>query len=35
LIEQGLPDAQVDRDFRAEGLVCTIELPIQPTGHGS
>jgi len=35
LIEHGLPDAQVDLDFRPEGLLCTIELPIQPTGRAS
>ena len=29
LIEHGLPDAQVKRDFRREGLVCTIELPLR------
>jgi two-component system CheB/CheR fusion protein len=31
LIEHGLPNARVDRDFRPEGLLCTIELPLQPT----
>jgi two-component system CheB/CheR fusion protein len=30
LINDGLPEAKVDRDFRSEGLVCTIELPVQP-----
>jgi two-component system, chemotaxis family, CheB/CheR fusion protein len=34
LIEHGLPEAKVDRDFRPEGLVCTIELPIQPLERG-
>jgi two-component system, chemotaxis family, CheB/CheR fusion protein len=29
LIEHGLPEAKVDREFRPEGLVCTIELPLQ------
>jgi two-component system CheB/CheR fusion protein len=28
LIEQGIPDATVRRDFRADGLVCTIEVPL-------
>ena len=33
LIDHGLPEAQVVRDFRTEGLVCTIELAVQPTGR--
>jgi two-component system CheB/CheR fusion protein len=28
LIEQGLPEARVQREFRRTGLVCTIELPV-------
>jgi len=28
LIESGIPGATVSRDFRADGLVCTIELPM-------
>ena len=35
LIDQGLPEAQVRREFRREGVVCTIELPLQPTERGS
>ncbi len=29
LIDNGLPGATVDRDFRPEGLVCKIEFPLQ------
>jgi hypothetical protein len=28
LIERAIPDATVRRDFRPEGLVCPIELPL-------
>jgi two-component system CheB/CheR fusion protein len=35
LIDHGLPEARVHRDFRAEGLVCTIELPVRPPESGS
>ena len=35
LIEHGLLEAKIARDFRPEGLVCTIELPIQPLERGS
>jgi two-component system, chemotaxis family, CheB/CheR fusion protein len=28
LIERGLPEGQVEREFRPEGVVCTIELPV-------
>src|SRR5262249_50763579 len=28
LIERGLPEGQVQREFRPEGVVCTIELPL-------
>ncbi len=34
LIEMGLPDAQVKREFRPSGLVCTIELPLRSAGQG-
>jgi two-component system CheB/CheR fusion protein len=27
LIERGLPDAQIERSFEPEGLICRIELP--------
>lgn len=30
LIERGLPSAQVKQDYRADGYVCTIEVPLQP-----
>jgi two-component system CheB/CheR fusion protein len=29
LIENGLPHAVVRREFRPEGLVCTIEISLQ------
>jgi two-component system CheB/CheR fusion protein len=29
VIESALPDAQVNREFRPDGLVCTIELPLR------
>jgi two-component system CheB/CheR fusion protein len=28
VIEHGLAEAQVQREFRAEGVVCTVELPL-------
>jgi two-component system, chemotaxis family, CheB/CheR fusion protein len=28
LIDNGFPGATVDRDFRPDGLVCTIEFPL-------
>lgn len=28
LIDQGIPGASVNREFRPEGIVCTIELPL-------
>jgi two-component system CheB/CheR fusion protein len=31
LIEKGIPNATVKREFRAEGMVCTIELPLTET----
>ena len=31
LIEKGIPNAAVKREFRAEGMVCTIELPLPET----
>jgi two-component system CheB/CheR fusion protein len=34
LIEHGLSDAEVTRDFRRDGLVCTVELPL-PAGRTS
>jgi len=34
LINHGLPEAKVDREFRLEGLVCTIELPLQTVERG-
>jgi len=35
LINHGLPEAQVEREFRRQGVVCTIELPLQLTDRGS
>jgi two-component system CheB/CheR fusion protein len=36
LIDHGLPEAQVNRDFRTGGLMCTIELPVaNASGVGS
>jgi two-component system CheB/CheR fusion protein len=35
LINQGLPDAQVEREFRRQGVLCTIELPLQLSERGS
>jgi two-component system CheB/CheR fusion protein len=33
LIESGIPGATVKREFLAEGLACTIELPLPEAGH--
>jgi two-component system, chemotaxis family, CheB/CheR fusion protein len=35
LIEHGLPDAVVRRNFEPEGLVCTIETPLKGTSSGA
>ncbi|MBV9430545.1 MAG: PAS domain-containing protein [Hyphomicrobiales bacterium] len=36
LIEGGIPDAVVTREFRSEGLVCTIKLPLpEADEHGT
>jgi two-component system CheB/CheR fusion protein len=35
LIEQGLPEMQVAREFRRKGVVCTIELPLHVSERGS
>jgi len=32
LIEHGVQDAEIKRDYRSSGLVCTLEMPIAPTG---
>jgi two-component system, chemotaxis family, CheB/CheR fusion protein len=32
LIERGVPEAKVVREFRPEGLLCTVELPLRPAG---
>jgi two-component system CheB/CheR fusion protein len=34
LIEQGMPEAQVKREFRPSGLACTIELPLPKAYEG-
>jgi two-component system CheB/CheR fusion protein len=34
LIENAIPDSHVTRDFRPEGLVCTIELVLPGNEHG-
>jgi hypothetical protein len=35
LIEKGLPDAKVRHEFRPEGVICTIELPVpEPVESG-
>jgi two-component system, chemotaxis family, CheB/CheR fusion protein len=34
LIQYGLPEARVNREFRPEGVVCTIELPLPNGGSG-
>jgi two-component system CheB/CheR fusion protein len=31
LVEQGIPQAQVKREFRPAGVICTIEVPLQST----
>jgi two-component system, chemotaxis family, CheB/CheR fusion protein len=31
LIEQGVPQARVQRDYKPSGVVCTIEVPLQST----
>jgi two-component system CheB/CheR fusion protein len=31
LVEQGIPQARVTREFRPSGVVCTIEVPLQST----
>jgi two-component system CheB/CheR fusion protein len=33
LIENGLPHAVVRREFRPEGLVCTMEIPVPETSE--
>ena len=35
LIEQSLPEAQVERPFLPEGLVCTITLELKPAVEGA
>jgi two-component system CheB/CheR fusion protein len=35
LIEKGIPDASVAREYRQDGLVCTIEFPLPEPKHGS
>jgi two-component system CheB/CheR fusion protein len=35
LIEKGIPDASVTREYRQDGLVCTIEFPLPEPKHGS
>jgi two-component system, chemotaxis family, CheB/CheR fusion protein len=35
LINHGLPEAQVEREFRRQGVLCTIELPLQLSERGS
>jgi two-component system CheB/CheR fusion protein len=32
LIEHGVQDAEIKRDYRPSGLVCTLEMPIAPAG---
>ncbi len=34
LIERGIPDATVKRDYRPEGFACTIEVPLRETPNG-
>jgi len=31
LIEKGIPQARVNREFKPAGVVCTVEVPLQPT----
>src|SRR5262249_21971412 len=35
LIEKGIPDASVTREYRQDGLVCTIEFPLPELKHGT
>jgi two-component system CheB/CheR fusion protein len=35
LIDHGIPGAAVNREFQADGFVCTIELSLRATGHES
>jgi two-component system CheB/CheR fusion protein len=35
LIEKGIPDASVTREYRQGGLVCTIEFPLPEPKHGA
>jgi two-component system CheB/CheR fusion protein len=32
LIERGVQDAEIKREYRSSGLVCTLEMPIAPAG---
>jgi two-component system, chemotaxis family, CheB/CheR fusion protein len=32
LVERGLPEAQFEREFRPDGVVCTLDLPLPPDG---
>jgi two-component system, chemotaxis family, CheB/CheR fusion protein len=34
LIEQGIPGASVSHEFRSDGVVCTIELPLPEADNG-
>jgi two-component system CheB/CheR fusion protein len=35
LIEKGIPDASVTREYRQDGLVCTMEFPLPELKHGA
>jgi two-component system CheB/CheR fusion protein len=35
LIEKGIPGASVKREYRQDGLVCTIDLPLPGLEHGA
>jgi two-component system CheB/CheR fusion protein len=35
LIEKGIPNATVSREFRPSGLVCTIDLPLHDGGKAA
>src|SRR5262249_57942175 len=35
LIEKGIPDASVTRDYLQDGLICTIEFPLTEPKHGA
>lgn len=35
LIERGIPEAKVKRDFRASGMICTIEIPLRKSHDGA